>query len=88
MSRKRFICLDCGIDTGKIHEHYFVHTRVWLAAVDSSCGMLCISDLERRLGRLLTPEDFPDVSINDVRYSPKSQLLMDRMHGNAKASCS
>jgi len=81
--RRRFKCLDCGVDTGKIHEHYFVHAAIWLAAVGSIHGMLCIAHLELRLGRQLTPLDFPAVTINDVKYSPKSQRLMERMRGNA-----
>lgn len=80
VSRRRFLCLDCGIDTGKIHEHYFVHTTLWMLAVGSISGMLCIEHLEQRIGRRLIKSDFPLVTINDPKYGPKSQRLMERMN--------
>jgi hypothetical protein len=79
MSRKRFLCLDCGVDTGKIHEHYFVQTDLWLSAVGSKTGMLCVEHLEARMGRRLVPDDFPDVSINNPKYEAKSNRLLERM---------
>lgn len=77
--RRRFACIDCREDTGKMHEHYFVHTDLWLAAVGTIRGMLCVGCLEERLGRKLVPRDFPDVCINDPRYEPKSARLMKRL---------
>lgn len=79
MSRKKFLCLDCGIDTGKIFEHYFIHTDLWMKAVGSNQGMLCVEHVEERLGRMLNKNDFPDVTINNPRYESKSQRLMNRM---------
>lgn len=79
MSRKKFLCLDCRIDTGRIHEHYFIETSLWLSAVGSIVGMLCIGCLETRLGRQLVANDFPDVTINNPRFEAKSQRLMSRM---------
>jgi hypothetical protein len=79
-SRKRFYCLDCGIDTGKIHEHYFINTATWLSVVNSTQGMLCIEHLEKRLGRKLNHLDFPDVSVNNPKYEPKSHRLLKRMN--------
>lgn len=79
MSRKKFLCLDCEIDTGKIHEHYFIVTDLWLSVVGSKNGMLCVGCLESRIGRLLTKFDFPDVTINNPKYEAKSQRLMDRL---------
>lgn len=81
MSRRKFLCLDCRVDTGKIGEHYFVYTDLWLAAVGSKVGMLCIGCLENRIGRQLTGVDFPDITINNPRYERKSQRLMERMNG-------
>lgn len=78
-SRRKFKCVDCNVDTGKIHEHYFIHTDLWLTALNSKVGMLCIGCLENRLGRKLNREDFPSVSINNPRYEGKSNRLMDRM---------
>jgi len=78
-SRRKFICLDCPVDTGKIHEHYFVNTDLWLSAVGSKVGMLCVGCLEDRLGRSLVASDFTDATVNQPRYEPKSQRLMERM---------
>lgn len=78
-SRRKFLCLDCGVDTGKIHEHYFITTETWLSVVGSKTGMLCIGCLEKRLGRTLTANDFTDCSLNNARYEPKSARLMQRM---------
>lgn len=79
MSRRKFKCMDCGVDTGKIHEHYFIHTELWLKATDSIKGMLCIEHLEARLGRKLNRNDFTDASINNPKFEDKSQRLMDRL---------
>lgn len=78
-SRRKFQCVDCRVDTGKIHEHYFVHTHLWLTVMPSVNGMLCIGCIEKRLGRSLTARDFTDATINNPRYEPKSQRLMARM---------
>ncbi len=53
-----WFCLDCSKDT--FNEYYGVHNHLWRQAVDRSQrhGMLCLSCLERRLGRHLQPEDF------------------------------
>ncbi len=85
MSKKRakFLCLDCREDTGKMHEHYFVRTEVWLSVVGSIVGMLCIGCLEKRLGRQLNSSDFTDCSLNTARYEPKSERLMSRMRNQA-----
>lgn len=78
-SRKKFMCLDCSVDTGKIHEHYFIHTDLWLSLVGSKIGMLCVGCLEGRLGRLLNRHDFPDVTINNPKFEAKSMRLLERM---------
>ena len=79
MSRKKFICLDCKVDTGRIHEHYFVLTEIWLSAVGSKKGMLCIGCLETRLKRRLTKADFPPVTINNPKLTSMSMRLLDRL---------
>ena len=78
-SRRRFLCVDCGVDTGKIHEYYFIHTQLWLSVMPSIKGMLCVADLEKRLGRKLTAWDFTDATVNNPCYEPKSQRLMERL---------
>lgn len=78
-SRRRFLCVDCEVDTGKIREHYFVHTTLWLSVMPTTKGMLCVGCLEKRLGRKLCRADFPPVFINNPRFEPKSQRLMERL---------
>lgn len=79
MSRRSvFLCLDCGKDTGKMREYYFVHTELWLSAVGSKNGMLCVGCLETRIGRKLKKADFADVFINRLNYG-HSMRLLDRL---------
>lgn len=78
-SRTKWLCLDCRVDTGKIGEHYFVNTALWLSVTKSKIGMLCIGCLEKRLGRRLNPGDFPDVYINKLTNGAKSMRLVDRL---------
>lgn len=78
-SRRRFLCVDCGVDTGKIHEHYFVHTELWLRVMPSTTGMLCIGDFEKRLGRQLMSSDFTNATVNSPKFEAKSQRLMSRL---------
>lgn len=78
-SRKKWLCLDCGIDTGKIHEHYFINTNLWLRMVGSKTGMLCVGCLEKRMGRKLKKSDFPSVHINNPKLYPVSARLLERL---------
>jgi hypothetical protein len=59
-TRDKGPCLDCNVETcpgvGE-WEVYMVHDHVWRdAGMDR--GDLCIGCLERRLGRMLSPDDF------------------------------
>jgi hypothetical protein len=81
-SRKKWLCLDCGVDTGKANEHYFINTETWLKVVGSIVGMLCVGCLETRLGRKLNKQDFPDVTINSPKYGNKSLRLLNRLTTN------
>jgi len=63
-------CDECGIDTKTSTEpFYFVHDEIWVEAgmVPDTRGFLCLGCLAKRLGRALTPADFPDVAINRGR---------------------
>ena len=55
------------------HEQYIVHDTIWRAAgMGPWSGCLCIGCLERRLGRPLTPDDFPaDDDLNALRDCTK-----------------
>lgn len=79
--RSRFNCIDCGLDTGKMYEHYYVNDQLWFDVIGDFNVMCCIGCFEQRLGRQLTPNDFPKVTINDPKYEPKSQRLMNRIYG-------
>jgi len=66
-ARKRFLCLDCGVDTFRIGEFYMLRDSTWLKANPADNGMLCINCLEKRLVRSLTRGDFDlELSLNKV----------------------
>lgn len=79
-SPSRWNCVDCGYNTSL--EHYFVHNEVWygVAGMPES-GMLCIGCLEARIGRTLTPSDFPKVHINNPKTHPMTLRLVSRIEG-------
>ena len=81
MSRKRFLCMDCSIDTGKAGEHYMLLDEIWNQVCSSPLGMLCVRCLERRLGRRLTKNDFNNSYINSMNFAPKSAVLSSRLTG-------
>lgn len=78
-SRKRFLCVDCQMDTGKNNEFYFIKTELWLSVMPTINGMLCIGCLEKRLGRQLKADDFTEASINSPRHGAKSLRLLNRL---------
>lgn len=78
-SRKKFLCLDCGIDTGRIGEHYMLVDDVWSLTGLGKYGMLCIEHVEQRIGRELIHSDFNDSYLNNARTGIVSQRLADRM---------
>lgn len=78
-SRRKWMCLDCKQDTGKMREHYFVRLELWMAAVGSQVGMLDVGCLEARIGRRLVPEDFTDAHINNPRLYEMSDRLRSRL---------
>ena len=76
---RKWFCLDCQKDTGKLGEHYFVQLELWLQAVGSNKGMLCIGCLENRIGRKLVPSDFTVCYINDPKKNNMSDRLKSRI---------
>ena len=63
----RFRCVDCGKDTFE-GEYYTVTDEVWAAGgLAPHGGMLCLADLERRIGRWLTFDDFTALVPRDWR---------------------
>jgi len=78
-SRKKFLCLDCGIDTGRIGEHYMLIDETWHLTGLRKYGMLCIEHVEKRIGRELVTSDFNDSYLNKARTGVISQRLAQRM---------
>lgn len=80
-SRRKFMCLDCPVDTSKTCELYMLIDSTWELTGLGKVGMLCISCLENRIGRKLIATDFNDSYLNDYRTNAKSARLCDRMTG-------
>lgn len=80
-SRKKFLCLDCGIDTGKIGEHYMLIDETWKLTGLGKFGMLCVEHVEVRIGRVLAPSDFNNSYLNKPRTGIISARLLSRMTG-------
>jgi len=56
-----------------------VNNYVWSqTGIGTHGGMLCISCLEKRIGRILTSKDFIDIPINHTPLF-RSDLLLERM---------
>lgn len=78
-SRKKFLCMDCKVDTGKLNEHYFLSNEVWNKVHKSNKGMLCIGCCESRLGRKLKSNDFTKCTLNGFNHGIKSARLTERL---------
>lgn len=76
-----FNCLDCGVNTADAHEYYMVKNKVWRKVHPKDDGMLCISCLEARLGRVLTHKDFTDAPVNALGGWSQSETLVARLSG-------
>jgi hypothetical protein len=76
-------CFDCGTPTcpdGAAWEYYMVTNDLWAASgMQHTGGYLCVGCLEGRIGRQLTPEDFPDWPVNLPEYGWKSNRLLTRL---------
>lgn len=79
MNRRKFLCLDCGVDTGKIGEHYMLVNKTWSLTGLGSIGMLCVEHVEKRIHRKLNPADFNNSYLNRPRTGIMSLRLLDRM---------
>jgi hypothetical protein len=79
MSRRKFLCLDCGVDTGRIGEHYMLIDSTWTLTGLGKIGMLCVEHVESRIGRKLMSSDFNDSYLNNARTGIISQRLANRM---------
>ena len=85
MRDAHWLCLDCSKDT--YDEYYSVRNHIWRRAVEKSQrhGMLCLSCLERRLGRPLRSQDFISAPVNDcVSRFLNQRQTSDNAHAPAK----
>lgn len=85
-----FECFDCSANTLHLDEFYMVHDEIWDSALPKNQRnrMLCIGCLEKRIGRLLTPNDFTDAPINTPGAWPfvgQSERLLNRLAKTIKA---
>lgn len=76
-------CLDCKINTDAIDEYYMLQNEVWAEANPKIDGKLCISCVERRIGRTLTAADFTSGKINTSTTLPRSPRLIDRLRSSS-----
>ncbi len=79
-----WVCFDCNANVRQ--EYYMVHNHIWRSAlrrarvdgcVPTVYDMLCVTCLERRLGRELTPADFTTCALN--RTGIRNPRLLQRM---------
>jgi hypothetical protein len=78
-SRRKFLCLDCRVDTGRIGEHYMLVDETWRLTGLGKIGMLCVEHVESRIGRKLVPSDFNNSYLNRARTGIISMRLKNRM---------
>jgi len=81
MANAKKLCDDCNRDTVKLNEHFFLNKEIWNSIHKSERGFLCIDCCEKRLGRLLTKDDFADVSINKPHRNQKMSMKLSSRLG-------
>lgn len=79
-SRRKWLCVGCRVDTGRIREHYMLVDAVWFSVHHSKFGMYCIGCFEDKLGRKLTKKDFAPVHVNNPKLYEMSLRLVDRLN--------
>jgi hypothetical protein len=67
------------MDTGKAGEHYMLVDSTWTKTGLGKIGMLCIEDVEKRIGRKLCAADFNGSYLNRPRTGIISARLLERM---------
>jgi hypothetical protein len=76
MNETRWLCLDCRKNTLHTDDYYMLRNKLWRQIVprEQRHGMLCLSCMERRLGRPLCPGDFlkdnPNIDESDPTEHP------------------
>lgn len=80
-------CWDCQKETNhqltKKGEWYMVEDEIWhIAMKKGHADFLCISCLEKRIKRTLTPKDFNNAPLNYLSGYRRSKTLINRMGGD------
>jgi hypothetical protein len=57
MAARRNRCMDCRSTESGGHD-YMLRDEIWLSIVPDRLGLLCLSCVEKRLGRRLSEDDF------------------------------
>ena len=60
----RWVCCDCRGD----HPEGFMATKETWAASGMTTGVICLDCFEKRLGRVVTREDFANVPMNRIIF--------------------
>lgn len=69
MLQRWYRCVDCGVDVDATGQWFMVHNAVWAASgLEPEGPMLCLVDLEPRLGRPLVYDDFAPTDPVNARY--------------------
>jgi hypothetical protein len=72
--------MDCGVNLDDHNEEIMLLDHVWLEAVPTERGMLCIGCIENRLGRKLQRDDFTRYSQSAADEGlPVSERLRSRL---------
>ena len=74
-----------GRGTDAIDEYYMLRNDVWAEANPEIDGKLCISCVERRIGRTLTAADFTSGKINTSTTLRRSPRLIDRLGSSSNS---
>jgi hypothetical protein len=71
----RYPCNDCGVDVLTIGDWYMASPEIWEKQLGLGWGdNLCITCLERRLGRPLRPGWGEDVGLASTRFTGQPPL--------------
>jgi hypothetical protein len=73
-------CLICHVDVVEINEYFMLHDHIWLSVNPADEGKLCISCIETKLDRTLTPNDFLWCPLNLCNLFTGSDKLRQRLN--------
>ena len=75
--KSKFKCIDCGGET----EAYFVKNNIWnIVPKYKRNGVMCLSCLEKRIGRKISKNDLQERGIDIHKYQPWYKTLETKMN--------